>query len=42
MHSYSLKEKQLDEDKRLENLRILQKENELTMREKLISQETER
>ena len=42
MQVYSIKEKQLDEIKRKENLRILKKETELTMREKLLSQEANR
>lgn len=37
-----MKEKQLHENKKQENLRISQKENDLKIREKLLSQEANR
>lgn len=42
MHTYSIKEKQLEESKKQETFRIMQKETELTMREKLLHQEANR
>ncbi|KAJ8674996.1 hypothetical protein QAD02_010782 [Eretmocerus hayati] len=42
MHTYNMKEKQLDEYKHQENLRILQKETELSMKERLLFQEAKR
>lgn len=42
MQAYNLKEKRFNASKRQENLRILQKENELIEKEKVLSQEADR
>lgn len=39
MNVYNIKEKQFSENKKQENLRILEKENELILKEKFLSQE---
>lgn len=42
MRACCAKEKQLDEEMRLENLRIMQKENDLAAKEKYLVQEENR